>query len=154
MINYALDNLYTIDWNLCPTWEYITDYSADWMLDWTNFGVNTNWHSVCAIKKDWQLSIKDNYKWTQYNIYWLKNALSKITNIWTNFYVYTLVKEDNLEEIKRLNEIKAECNVLIEHLWKLRHLVNDTNFQWILHYTADKLRAKIADVEVELSKYR
>lgn len=152
MINYALDNLYTIDWNLCPTWEYITDYSADWMLDWTNFGYNTNWHSVCAIKKDWQLSIKDNYKWTQYNIYWLKNALSKITNIWPNFYVYTLVKEDNLEGIKRLNEIKSECNVLIEHLWKLRHLVNDTNFQWILHYTADKLRAKIKECNEMLGK--
>lgn len=152
MINYALDNLYTIDWNLCPTWEYITDYSADWMLDWTNFGYNTNWHSVCAIKKNWQLSIKDNYKWTQYNIYWLKNALSKITNIWPYFYVFTLVKEDNLEEIKRLNEFKTNLLNAVELNSKMRHQTKDTNYQSILHYMNEKNRKKLQDCEDELKK--
>ena len=148
----VINKLYTIDWNMCPTWEYIEDYTADWMLDWTKFGYNTNWHSLCVISKNWQRSVKDNYKWKKYNIYWLKHKLSEITNFWPNFYVFTLVKENNLAEIKRLNEIKAECNVLIEHLWKLRHLVNDTNFRSILHYIADKLRAKIETCNEMLKK--
>ena len=58
-----------------------------------------------------------------------------------------------MEEIKRLNEIKAKCNVIINHLGELWHMVNDTNFQWILHYTAEKLRKKIADADEQLKKY-
>ena len=149
IIEDCIDKLYTIDWNLCPTSEYNKDKS-DWMLDGTDFWKNTNWHSVDIIKKEWQRSVKDSSRTNQ--IYGLKNKLKDITNFWNYFYVYTLVKEDNIEEIKRLNEIKSECNVLIEHLWNLRHLVNDTNFQWILHYTADKLRNKISDCNLMLKK--
>lgn len=142
ILEWVLNKLYTIDGNFCPTAEYNQD-RADWMIDWKNFWYNTNWHSVDAICNNWQRSIKDSYKWRKYNIYGIKNKFSELTNYWPYFYVYTLVKEDNYEEIKRLNEIKSECNLLIEHLWKLYHLVNDTNFQWILHYTANKLRIKI-----------
>lgn len=149
VIEYAINNLYTIDWNLCPTKEYNED-KKDWMIDGKNFGTKTNWHSVCIINKEWQRSVKDS---GSVPYYWLKNKLSEITNFWQYFYIYTLVKEDNLEEIKRLNEIKSECNLLIEHLGKLRHLVNDKNFQWILHYTAEKLRSKINDCNNELKKY-
>lgn len=138
IIENAINSLYSIDWNMCPTKEYNED-KKDGIVDWKNFWTKTSWHSVWVVNKNWQRSVKDSGS-TPY--YWLKNKLSEITNFWTYFYIYVPV-EDNLEEIKRLNEIKAECNVLIEHLWKLRHLVNDTNFQWILHYTADKLRAKI-----------
>ena len=67
--------------------------------------------------------------------------------------MYTKVAEDALDEVKRLNEIKSECNTLIEHLWTLWHLVNDENFRSILHYTAEKLRKKIQDCENELKKY-
>lgn len=144
--------LYTIWGNYHPTTEYSQD-RADWMLDWKDFGYQTNWHAVNVICKEGQRSVKDSYYGRLYNIYWLKNKLSQITNYWQYFYVYTLVKEDNLEEIKRLNEIKSECNLLIEHLWTLWHLVNDTNFQWVLHYTAEKLRKKIQDCDNELKKY-
>jgi hypothetical protein len=33
------------------------------------------------------------------------------------------------------------------------HMSNDTNFKWILHYTNDKLRAKVQDCEAQLKKY-
>jgi hypothetical protein len=119
------------------------------MIDWTDFWKQTSWHSVDIICKDGQRSVKDSWS---IPYYWLKHKLSEISNIWQYFYVYTLVSEDNYEEIKRLNEIKSECNLLIEHLWTLRHLVNDVNFRWILHYTADKLRNKISDCNLMLKK--
>lgn len=149
IVESAIGKLYTIDGNMCPTAEYNQD-KQDWMIDWKDFWQNTNWHSLDIICKDWQRSVKDSSSKLQ--IYWLKNKLSSITNFWSNFYIYTLVKEDNLEEVKRLNEIKSECNLLIEHLWKLYNLVNDTNFQWILHYTAEKLRLKIKTCNEMLGK--
>jgi hypothetical protein len=149
----VLDKLYTIDWNHWLNSEYTKD-KKDWMIDWTDFWNITNWHSVDVIKYKGQRSVKNSYKWNKNNIYWLKHELSEISNFWSFFYVYTLVSEDNLEEIKRLNEIKSECNLLIEHLWKLYHLVNDVNFRWILHYTADKLRDKIKTCNEMLVKLK
>lgn len=151
IVENAIWKLYTIDWNHWLNAEYTKD-RKDWMVDGTDFWTKTSWHSVDVICKAGQRSVKNSYKGNKYNIYGLKNKLSAITNFWPYFYIYTLVREDNLEEIKRLNEIKTECNLLIEHLWKLYHLVNDTNFQWILHYTADKLRAKIKTCNEMLGK--
>lgn len=122
LIEDAIDNLYTIDWNLCPTAKYIEDYTKDWMLDGKDFWYDTNWHSLCVINKEWQRSIKDNYKGSKYNIYGLKHKLSEITNIWPNFYIFTLVKEDNYERIKKLNEMKAKIvnwQSINSELWNL-----------------------------------
>ncbi len=68
-------------------------------------------------------------------------------------YIFTKVKEDALEEVKRLNELKTECLNCITSLWNIRQMTNDKNFQWVLHYTADKLRAKVKDCDNELKKY-
>ena len=152
IIENCINNLYTIDWNFCPTADYINDYTADWMLDWKDFWYDTNWHSVCVISKWWQRSVKDNYKWKKYNIYGLKNKLSAITNFWPYFYIYVPVG-DNLEEIKRLNEFKSALLVAIEQNSKLRHLTNDTNYQSILHYMNEKNRKKVEDIDTELKKY-
>lgn len=138
ILENAINKLYTIWWNMHPTKEWSED-RKDWMIDGTNFWTSTNWHAVWIVNKEWQRSVKDSWS---IPYYWLKNKVSALTNFWANFYVYVSVN-DNLEEVKRLNKIKAECNLLIEHLWTLYNTVNDTNFQWILHYTADKLRAKI-----------
>lgn len=151
LLEWVINKLYTIEWNHCVTAEYTKD-KQDWMIDWTDFWTQTNWHAVDIINYKGQRSVKNSYKGSKNNIYGLKNNLSAITNFGNYFYVYTLVKEDNFEEVKRLNEIKSECNLLIEHLWKLRHLVNDTNFRWILHYTAEKLRSKIKDCNEILGK--
>lgn len=148
LIEDVIGKLYTIDWNMHPTKEWSED-RKDWMIDGTDFWKITNWHSLDIVCKEWQRTVKDSWS-TPY--YWLKNKVSAVTNFWANFYVYVPVG-DNLEEVKRLNEIKAECNLLIEHLGTLWHLVNDSNFQWVLHYTADKLRKKIDDCNNELKKY-
>ena len=148
LIEDVIGKLYTIDWNMCPTKEWNED-RKDWMIDGTDFWKITNWHSLDIVCKEWQRTVKDSWSMPYY---WLKNKVSAVTNFWANFYVYVPVG-DNLEEIKRLNEIKAECNLLIEHLGTLWHLVNDTNFQWVLHYTAEKLRKKIDDCNNELKKY-
>lgn len=149
----VINKLYTIDWNHWLNASYTQD-RADWMVDGTDFGTITNGHSVDIICKSWQRSVKNSYKGSAtYNIYWLKNKLSKITNFGTYFYVYTLVKEDNLEEIKRLNEFKSLLLVAIEQNSKLWSLTNDKNYQSILHYTNEKHRAKIKDIDNELKKY-
>lgn len=154
IIEDAIGKLYTIDWNYCPTAEYNKD-KADWMVEGKDFWHSTNWHSVDVICKGGQRSVKDsyNYKGKKFNIYGLKHKLSEITNYGSNFYIYTLVKEDNLEEIKRLNEFKSALLVSIEQNSKLRHLTNDKNYQWILHYVNEKHRAKIKDIDEQLKKY-
>lgn len=159
MLDEAIKKKYTIFGNYCPTWAYSKDYNTDAVLDWNEFWYNTNWHAIDIIW-DGHRAVKDSYKgrktydWTKdSNIYELKHPLAEITNYWQFFYLYTNVQEDNLEEIKRLNEIKAKCNVIIDHLGELYELVNDSNFQWILHYTANKCRAKINDANEQLKKY-
>lgn len=152
IIENVIDKLYTIDWNHWLTAEYNKD-RKDWMVDGTNFWINTNWHSVDIINYHWQRSVKNSYKWTENNIYGLKNKLSAITNFGEYFYVYTLVKEDTLEDLKRLNEFKSALLVAIELNSKLWHLTNDTNYQSILHYVNEKHRRKIKDIDEQLAKY-
>lgn len=159
MLDTVLQKNYTISWNLCPTTEYARDYCEDGVVDWYDYWKQTNWHAIDIIWK-WNRCVKDSYKgrktfdWKKdTNIYELKNPIAKMTNYWPYYYVYTKVQEDNLEEIKRLNEIKSECNVIIDHLSGLRGKVNDENFRGILHYTAEKLRKKIQDANEQLKKY-
>ena len=152
IIEDIINKLYTIDWNHWLTAEYTKD-RKDWMVDGTNFWINTNWHSVDIINYHWQRSVKNSYKWTENNIYGLKNKLSAITNFGEYFYVYTLVKEDTLEDFKRLNEFKSALLVAIELNSKLWHLTNDTNYQSILHYVNEKHRRKIKDIDEQLAKY-
>lgn len=152
IIEDVIDKLYTIDWNHWLTAEYTKD-RKDGMVDGTNFWINTNWHSVDIINYHWQRSVKNSYKWTENNIYGLKNKLSAITNFGEYFYVYTLVKEDTLEDFKRLNEFKSALLVAIELNSKLWHLTNDTNYQSILHYTNEKHRKKVKDIDEQLAKY-
>ena len=148
----VINKLYTIDWNHALHADYTKD-KADWMIDWTDFWTKTSWHSVDVINYQWQRSVKNSYKWVKNNIYWLKHKLSQISNFGTYFYVYTLVKEDNLEDIKRLNEFKATLLNAIEINSKLWNLTNDTNYKSILHYMNEKNRAKVKDCDAQLKKY-
>ena len=152
LIENTINNLYTIDWNYCPTKEYNQD-RQDLMIDWKDFWYKTNWHSVDIVCKDWQRSVKDSGSNDARNYYWLKHKLSEITNYWQYFYVYTLVKEDNYEEIKRLNEFKTVLQNSIELNSKLWTLTNDKNYQSILHYTNEKNRKKLEDINAQLKKY-
>ena len=152
IIEDVIDKLYTIDGNHGLNSDYTKD-KKDWMVDGTEFGNITSWHSVDVIKKEWQRSVKNSYKWAEHNIYWLKNKLSQISNFGQYFYVYTLVKEDNLEEIKRLNEFKSALLVAIEQNSKLWHLTNEDNYKSILHYVNEQHRKKIKTIDEMLKKY-
>jgi hypothetical protein len=61
---------------------------------------------------------------------------------------------DNLEEIKRLEEMKTKLLKAIELHSELRHLTNEKNYQSILHYVNDKHRDKIKTVEAMLDELK
>ena len=117
------------------------------MIDWTDFWHNTNWHSLDVICKEWQRSVKDS--WTP-EYYWLKNKLSALTNFWQNFYIYTLVKEDNYERIKELNEFKTLLVQTIENNSAMWHKTNDTAYQKKLNEMNNANRQKLKDIDEQL----
>lgn len=155
LVKKVLDKRYTI----C-TWyegnaEYNNDKNADWVLNGTEFWKKTYGHAINAI---WSINkcpsrIKDNYKGTKHNIYDVEHEFSQISCFFSKGYVITKVAEDALEEVKRLNEFKAQLMTAIETNSKLWHLTNDKNYQSILHYTNEKHRAKVKDVDEQLKKY-
>ena len=149
IIENAINNLYTIDWNYCPTSEYNKD-KQDLMIDWTNFWYKTNGHSVDVICKEWQRSVKDSWSNEAMNYYGLKHKLSEITNYWPYFYIYTLVKEDNYERLKELNKFKTNAILTIEKLWEMRHQTTAKSFKDDLHNMAEKLRKKVKDIDEQL----
>ena len=148
IIEWVMDKLYTIDWNYCPTKEYNED-KKDWMLDGTDFWKKTSWHSVDIIKKGGQRSVKDSSSTNQ--IYWLKNKLSQISNYWTYFYVYVLVK-DNLERVKKLNEIKAKIVSWMETNSELWHLSWSETHKKKLHDMNQFYRAWLSYIDNELKE--
>lgn len=152
IIEDVIGKLYTIDWNYCPTKKYNED-KADWMLDGTDFWTLTNWHSVDIICKDGQRSVKDSWSVPERNIYWLKNKLSAITNFWPYFYVFTLVKEDTLEELKRLNEIKAKILEVMPINSELWHLTNSDEYKNKLHESNEMMREWLEYINNEIKKY-
>lgn len=151
IIENAIGELYTIDGNYCPTAEYNKD-REDLMIDGKNFGYNTNWHSVNIICKEWQRSVKDSSSVPERNIYGLKHKLSEITNYWQYFYIYTLVKEDKLEEIKRRNEIKTRLLQGIPLNSELRHLTNSKKYKKTLNTTNNDFREWLDYINNELKK--
>ena len=153
IVENAIDKLYTIDWNHWLNSDYTKD-KADWMVDGTKFGTVTSWHSVDIINYQGQRSVKNSYKGVKNNIYWLKNKLSQISNFGSYFYIYTLVKDWALEDIKRLNEFKTALQVAIELNSKIRHLTNDESFKNKLHDMNNVNRKKVEDCDAQLKKYQ
>ena len=158
LIDEVIQKWYTINWNFCPTSEYSSDYRKDAVLDWTDFWNNTNWHAIDIIF-DWKRKVKDSYKWRKTydwkkdcNRYELKHSLNQLTNYWNRYYVFTKVAEDNLEEIKRLNELKSLVLIAIETNSKMRHLVNDEWFKNKLHAMNDANRSKLEDINIQLKR--
>ena len=154
LLHKVLDKHYTV----CTWYDGNADYNndtKDWVLDKTEFWKKTYGHAISTI---WSVNknpqrIKDNYAGTKYNIYDVAHEFSEIPCFFTSGYVFTKVAEDNLEEIKRLNEFKSALITAIEQNSRLWHLTNDKNYQSILHYTNEKHRAKVKDIDSELKKY-
>ena len=152
LVKWVLDKRYTI----CTGYQWNSKYNTDkrdWLLELTDFGTSTYWHAVGAIWSinDCPLRIKDNYyKTVKYNIYDVKHPFSELDCFYDRWYVITKVAEDKLEEVKRLNEFRTSLLNTIELNSKLRHLTNDTNYQSILHYTNEKNRNKLKDIDEQL----
>lgn len=149
ILENAINKLYTIWWNMCPTKEWSED-RKDWMIDGTDFWTNTNWHAVWIVNLQWQRSVKDSWS---IPYYWLKNKVSAISNFWANFYIYTLVNDWALEDIKRLNEMKSKIVQVIDLNSQLWHLANDTTYKNLLHQMNEANRKKLNDIDNELKKY-
>ena len=145
IIEDVIGKLYTIDWNLGLNSKYNED-KKDWMIDGTDFGTQTSWHSVCVVNMEWQRSVKDSWS---VPYYWLKNKLSAITNFWVYFYVYVPV-EDKLERVKKLNEIKAK---IVNWMWinsELWHLSWSEEHKNKLHDMNNFFRDWLSYIDGEL----
>ena len=68
--------------------------------------------------------------------------------------MYVSVKQDSLEEIKRLEALKTKVMQAIELNSSIRHLVNDTTYKNKLHEMNTANRKKLEDCERELKKYQ
>lgn len=154
LVKWVLDKRYTIctwfQWNS----QYQNDKNKDGILDWTEWWNYTFGHAVGAI---WWITtpsrIKDNYfETTRYNIYWVRHNFSEIPCFFSRWYVITKVKEDRLEELKRLNEMNTVVLILIENNSKLWHLTNSENMRAKLHAMNNALRDKQKDIENEIKK--
>ena len=156
-VDAILQKNYTMNTNYCPTVEYARDYYLDGVLDWYQFWTKTNGHAIAFIR-DVVRKIKDNYKGRKnpdgkdVNIYEVKNAVAKLTNFSPRLYVYTKVAEDNLEEIKRLNEMKSEVLIAIDTNSKLWHMANDTAYKNKLHSMNEANRKKLEDINIQLKR--
>ena len=157
-VDAILQKNYTMNTNYCPTVEYAKDYYLDCVLDWYSFGTKTNGHAIDFIWNKWKRSIKDSYKWRKnpdgkdVNIYEVKNQIAKLTNFSPRLYLYTKVAEDNLEEIKRLNEMKSAVLTAIDTNSNLWHMANDTAYKNKLHSMNEANRKKLEDINIQLKR--
>jgi len=157
-VDAILQKNYTMNTNYCPTVEYAKDYYLDWVLNWYEFGTKTNGHAIDFIWNNWKRSIKDSYKWRKnpdwkdVNIYEVKNQIAKLTNFSSWLYLYTKVAEDNLEEIKRLNEMKSAVLTAIDTNSSIWHMANDEWYKNKLHSMNEENRKKLEDINIQLKK--
>ena len=157
IIEDALSKNYTLDTNFWTSTKYSNDYRADAVLDGTEFGTNTNWHSTCIISNKGVRSVKDSYKGRKTydkkkdcNIYELANPLSKISCYWPNLYIYTKVSEDNYERVKELNEFRTILIQTIENNSAMWHKTKDKAYQKELNNMNNKNRKKLKDIDEQL----
>lgn len=160
LLNSIINKWYTVMTNIMGSGKYQMDYLRDDILNWTEFGAWTYWHALSIINYKGKRSVKDNYKGrlcndskTDCNIFELEHEVSEISVFWTNWYIYTKVAEDALEEVKRLNEFRTNLLNAIEINSTMRHQTNDKNYQSILHYVNEKNRKKLKDCDEQLAKY-
>ena len=159
LVQKVLAKRYTIctgyDWNA----KYNNDRNDNWILDGTDFWKATYGHAVNAIRPvGWTVRarIKDNYKgrtnnkWLPTNIYGVAHNFSEIPCFFGRWFVYTKVKEDNLERIKKLNEMRTKILNWKEINSELRHLSDSKYHQDKLHDMNDFYRDWLSYIDNEL----
>jgi hypothetical protein len=152
LVKKVLDKRYTI----C-TWydgnsKYNNDIDDNGVLNGVEFWKKTYGHAVNAI---WWINtpsrIKDNYYETaKYNIYGVEHEFSEISCFFNKWYVFTKVKEDNLERIKKLNEMRTKILNWKEINSELRHLSDSKYHQDKLHDMNDFYRDWLSYIDSEL----
>ena len=152
LVKKVLDKRYTIctwyDWNS----KYNNDIDDNGVLNGVEFWKRTYGHAVNAI---WWINtpsrIKDNYYETaKYNIYGVEHEFSEIPCFFNKWYVFTKVKEDNLERIKKLNEMRTKILNWKEINSELRHLSDSKYHQNKLHDMNDFYRDWLSYIDNEL----
>lgn len=158
LVDEILDKGYTLCSWYNGNGKYNVDFTIDDKLDWSEFGEKTYGHAVSRRKVNWERCIKDNYKWRSYkwvdtNIYKVIPSCSQLVNdntYFQNAYLFTKVKEDNYEELKRLEKFKTTLNIAMEANSTLRHLTNDVKYRDWLHTLNENHRKKMKDIEAQI----
>lgn len=161
LVDEILDKGYTLCSWYNGNGKYNIDFTIDDKLDWSEFWEKTYGHAVSWRKVNWERCIKDNYKWRSYkwvdtNIYKVIPSCSQLVNdntYFQNAYLFTKVKEDNYEELKRLETFKLTLNIAMEANSALWHLTNDQKYKDRLHTLNETHRKKMKDIEVEVEKH-
>ena len=153
LIKSILDKSYTLMTSFQGNFNYIKDYQADLILNGTDFGASTFGHAINVRNMNWKRSCKDSAAGTEHNVYELEHTLKQIKCYSTNAYIYTKVTENNLEDVKRLNEMKTLVARMIEDNSAMRHLANDDAYRTKLHDMNDANRKKLSDIETQLARY-
>lgn len=154
LVKKILDKRYTICTGFQGNSAYSSDKNKDGVLDGTEWWRSTYGHAVSVI---WWIKtpsrIKDNYYGTsKYNIYGVAHEFSEIPTFYDRGYVLTKVAEDNLEELKRLNEMNTVNELLMENNSKMWHLTNNLKLKDKLHEMNEQLRKTKIDIENEIKK--
>lgn len=153
VINNVLDKWYTLMTSFNGNYNYIKDYDADGVLNWVKFGEATFGHAINVRKVKWKRSCKDSASWTIHNIYELEHTLEEITCYSSNAYIYTKVKDNVLERVKKLNEIRTRLLQGIPLNSELWHLTDVKEYKDRLHNMNDTYREWLDYIEKELKSY-
>lgn len=163
LVDKILDKGYNIMTNINGNTKYTLDYLKDAIVNDTEFWASTYGHAINLVtinlkKIDGKVCVKDNYKWRttnnwklDCNIYVLEHYPREISVFGTNWYIYTKVSEDALDEIKRLNELKCKVIQVASLNSEIWHLVNDENYQNLLHKMNIENRKKLNDIDEQLN---
>ena len=154
LVKSILDKWYTLMTSFQWNGKYVKDYMEDNILNWTTFWSATFGHAINVRNIKGKRSCKDSSAWSKENIYELEHLLSEITCYSPNAYIYTKVKEDTLEDLKRLNEIKAKILEVMPINSELWHLTNSEEYKDKLHQSNNMMREWLEYINNELKKYK
>lgn len=148
LVNKILDKNYTICWSFQGNTDYILDYHQDAILHGYSFGKKTYGHSVGLRKHNGKKCVKDNYEGRNYNgvytNFYEMRPTCREEIIWGTYrlwgYLFTKVREDNYEELMRLEKVHTACNNVLTANSALRHETNDKTLQKKLHDLSEYVR--------------
>lgn len=156
-VNKILDKNYDFNISFNYTQDYVEDLNENWMIDRANKWERIVWHAVCQIKKDWYKSVKDNYAWSKHQYYRVNVTNKELRNAnILHAWGYVIVKvKDNLEELKRLEQVKTACLNACEYNSALRHLTNSQELKDKLHQANEAIRnISLKYIEETIWNYR